>query len=185
MDVFLRIISDVLNVVRPTTAADANHSTGNDMNNSSGTNTRFGMIKNSRQTVAAGGAAAAGATVVAATTSRSTSIANAKLPRKHQKHRIDSRCGVNKRDSWPLTSSSNDRSEYSSNEDLATCSKGTFIDHSARPSVVLCLLRFDLPLCCPPLPTTHPAIQLRYRNFRSRFFLIIFISIEFFVDRRK
>lgn len=50
-----------------------------------------------------------------------TAPATAKSPRKQQKHRID---GVNKRDTWPLTSTTNDRVEFSSNEDLATCSKG-------------------------------------------------------------
>lgn len=73
-----------------------------------------------------------------------------KSPRKHQKHnnRLDSNgrsgngsgnhqnggganrnastaAGVNKRDVWPLTSTKqNNRAEYSSSEDLATCSKG-------------------------------------------------------------
>lgn len=88
-----------------------------------------------------------GATVaVTATTVRSAGLTTAapnKSPRKHQKHRIDSctvaggsgnssstsgnTAAVNKRDHWPLTSTKqNDRAEFSSNEDLATCSKGTF-----------------------------------------------------------
>lgn len=79
-----------------------------------------------------------------------TPAATNKSPRKHQKNnnnRVDSHgrttgngnhqnggganrnvstaAGVNKRDVWPLTSTKqNNRAEYSSSEDLATCSKG-------------------------------------------------------------
>lgn len=85
-------------------------------------------------------------TIAATVTTVRSAVAN-KSPRKHQKHRIDSSArgngngngnsnnnnhpnngGVNKRDIWPLTpTKQNDRAEYSSNEDLATCSKGIFI----------------------------------------------------------
>lgn len=59
----------------------------------------------------------------AAGNSASTTTTTSKSPRKQQKQRIND--AGNKRDTWILTSTATDRAEFSSNEDLATCKKGT------------------------------------------------------------